>query len=83
MSGAVGKRVWWHLTLTILFLNFPSFVIGSVACAITHPSSSSAVIYTTSSVILCVFGSIFLYGVSTNPYSFITANVESAEINPT
>ena len=46
------------------------------------PSSSSAVIYTTSSVTLCVSGSTLLYGVSTNPYSFIIANVESAEISP-
>ena len=34
------------------------------------------------SVTLCEIGSIFLYGVSINPYSFILANDESAEIRP-
>ena len=32
------------------------------------------------SVTLCVSGSIFLYGVSINPYSFILANDDNAEI---
>ena len=34
------------------------------------------------SVTLCVSGSIFLYGVSINPYSFMFANDESADISP-
>ena len=38
--------------------------------------------YSTMSVALCVSGSIFLYGVSINPYSFICANDESADISP-
>ena len=46
-------------------------------------SSSSAGIYTTSSVTLPVSWSTFLYGVSINPYSFIIANDESADISPT
>ncbi len=45
-------------------------------------SSLSAVIYSISSVIQCVTGSIFLYGVSINPYSFIIANEDNADINP-
>ena len=34
------------------------------------------------SVTLCVSGSTFLYGVSINPYSFILANDDNADINP-
>jgi hypothetical protein len=38
--------------------------------------------YSTLSVTACVSGSTILYGVSINPYSFICANDESADIRP-
>ena len=71
------------LTFILSFLNVPSSFNGSEACAIIYLSSSSAGIYTTSSVTFPVSWSTFLYGVSTNPYSFIIAKDESADIRPT
>ena len=68
------------LTLILSFINFPSSSTGSEACAIIYLSSSSADIYIISSVTFP--STTFLYGVSTNPYSFIIANEESADINP-
>ena len=71
-----------YLTFIFLFSKFPFLSIGSELCAILAPSSSSADRYTTLSVTLCVFWSTTLYGVSTNPYSFIMANDDSADISP-
>ena len=72
-----------NLTLILSWTNSLFSFNGSEAWAIIYLSSSSACIYTTSSVTFPVLWSTFLYGVSMKPYSFIIANDDNAEINPT
>ena len=70
---------------TFLLMKYPFSSNGSLACATVYASSSSAVIYTTSSVTLGFSGSDLsttLYGASINPYSFNLAKDANELIRP-